>query len=101
MNAVVTSQQIDDILWRSDASSVPFVGDIRCYTRMPASDASVQFARSPSPAVVSQTAASSTNVSKAANCGMMSAFTAPTAARLRPARCRSHGRHRQHEGGDL
>jgi hypothetical protein len=50
MNAVVTSQQIDDILWRSDASSVPFVGDIRCYTRMPASDASVQFARSTSPA---------------------------------------------------
>jgi hypothetical protein len=35
----------DDLLWRSDASSVPWAGDIRCYTRMPASDASVQFAR--------------------------------------------------------
>src|SRR3954463_7461833 len=42
-----TSQCMDDLLWRSDASSVPFVGDIRCYTRMPASDGSVQFARSP------------------------------------------------------
>jgi hypothetical protein len=38
---------IDDLLWRSDASSVPFVGDVRCYTRMPASDASVVFSRSP------------------------------------------------------
>jgi hypothetical protein len=34
---------IDDLLWRSDASSVPFVGDIRTYVRMPVSDASVQF----------------------------------------------------------
>jgi hypothetical protein len=40
-------QQLDDLLWRSDASSVPFVGDVRCYTRMPASDASVVFSRSP------------------------------------------------------
>jgi hypothetical protein len=76
MNAVVTSQQIDDIFWRSDASSVPFVGDIRCYTRMPTSDASAQFARSTNPSIVSQTAVTSTNVSKAANLGMMSAFTA-------------------------
>jgi hypothetical protein len=45
MNATVNAQQIDDFLWRSDAASVPFVGDIRCYTRMPASDASVQFTR--------------------------------------------------------
>jgi len=47
-NATFASgQQFDDLLWRSDASSVPWVGDIRCYTRMPASDAAVQFARSP------------------------------------------------------
>lgn len=42
---------IDDILWRSDASAVPWVGDIRCYTRMPASDVQAQFARAPAAAV--------------------------------------------------
>jgi len=46
MNAAVNAQQVDDMLWRSDAASVPWVGDIRCYTRMPASDVSVQFTRS-------------------------------------------------------
>lgn len=38
---------VDDLLWRSDASSVPWVGDIRCFTRMPASDASVAWSRGP------------------------------------------------------
>jgi hypothetical protein len=47
----VSSHSIDDLLWRSDASSVPFVGDVRCYTRMPASDASVVFSRSPTSVV--------------------------------------------------
>lgn len=42
---VLVAQQIDDLFWRSDASSVAWMGDIRCYTRMPASDASVQFSR--------------------------------------------------------
>jgi hypothetical protein len=37
------AQLIDDLLWRSDPSSVPWVGDIRCYTRMPASDVQKQF----------------------------------------------------------
>jgi len=46
MQTTVNSQTIDDLLWRSDASSVPWVGDIRCYTRMPASDASAVFSRS-------------------------------------------------------
>lgn len=41
----ISAQQIDDFLWRSDASSVAWVGDIRCYTRMPASDVQAQFAR--------------------------------------------------------
>jgi hypothetical protein len=45
---------VDDLLWRSDAASVAWVGDIRCYTRMPASDAQAQFTRNP----VSQTLAS-------------------------------------------
>jgi hypothetical protein len=39
---------IDDFLWRSDAS-VPWVGDIRCYTRSPVSDVSVQFSRTSAP----------------------------------------------------
>jgi hypothetical protein len=46
MNAIVSSQFFDDLYWRSDASSVPWMGDIRAYTRMPASDAAVQFSRS-------------------------------------------------------
>lgn len=76
MNTQVTAQQLDDLLWRSDAASVPWVGDIRCYTRMPASDASVQFSRSPSPGSASQSTVSSTTASKAANAGLMSAFVA-------------------------
>jgi hypothetical protein len=36
----------DDFLWRSDASSVAWAGDVRCYTRMAASDVAVQFTRS-------------------------------------------------------
>ncbi len=47
-------QQIDDLYWRSDASSVAWMGDIRCYTRAPASDASVQFSRTPT-GVLTQT----------------------------------------------
>lgn len=37
---------LDDLFWRSDASAVAWMGDLRCYTRMPASDASVQYSRS-------------------------------------------------------
>src|SRR5262249_10089523 len=36
---------IDDFLWRSDASSVSWVGDVRCYVRHPTSDVSVQLSR--------------------------------------------------------
>jgi hypothetical protein len=32
------------MLWRSDAASVPFVGDVRCYTRAPLATVSQQFA---------------------------------------------------------
>ena len=39
------SLRFDDLYWRSDASSVAWMGDIRCYTRAPASDAAVQFSR--------------------------------------------------------
>jgi hypothetical protein len=46
MQAGVIAQAFDDLFWRSDASSVAWLGDIRCYARMPASDASVTFSRS-------------------------------------------------------
>ena len=42
----VSQQLLDDLYWRSDAASVAWMGDIRCYTRAPASDAAVQFSRS-------------------------------------------------------
>ena len=69
------SQWLDDLFWRSDASSVAWLGDIRCYTRMPASDASVQFSRTPtsntqSPVTVSTTGAITLGV------GRYTAFTA-------------------------
>ena len=36
---------IDDLLWRSDSTAPTWVGDIRCYTRRPDTDASVQWTR--------------------------------------------------------
>ena len=51
----VANHIIDDLLWRSDATSgsglATWVGDIRCYTRLPSADASVQF--TPNPVAVS------------------------------------------------
>jgi hypothetical protein len=44
----MNTMYVDDFLWRSDAASVPWVGDIRCYTRRPTSDVSVQFSRTSS-----------------------------------------------------
>jgi hypothetical protein len=46
LSSIITAQDVDDLLWRSDASSVAWAGDIRCYTRMPASDAAAVFSRS-------------------------------------------------------
>lgn len=46
MNTGINSQSLDDFFWRSDASSVAWLGDIRCYARMPASDQSLTFSRS-------------------------------------------------------
>jgi hypothetical protein len=46
-NLGVSSQYYDDLLWRSDPASVPWVGDIRTYIRTPASDVSTQFSRLP------------------------------------------------------
>ena len=50
----VSTQDLDDFIWRSDASSVPFVGDIRGYARMPVSDVSTQFSKAP-PTVTAST----------------------------------------------
>jgi hypothetical protein len=37
----------DDFFWRSDSAAGTWLGDIRCYTRMPASDQSVTFSKAP------------------------------------------------------
>lgn len=42
----VSTQNIDDFFWRSDAVSVAWMGDIRCYTRMPSSNVSTQLSAS-------------------------------------------------------
>jgi hypothetical protein len=47
LNNSVAVHQIDDLFWRSDATSVSWLGDVRCYVRMPANDVSVQFSRTP------------------------------------------------------
>jgi len=56
-----TVHNIDDLLWRSDAASVPWVGDIKCITRMPASDVAVQFSRTPTGVVMQSVAGSGAN----------------------------------------
>ncbi len=57
LQSAVAYHQIDDLLWRSDAAgSVPWIGDPRCYARMPASDVSTQFARVPTGPIVQTTA---------------------------------------------
>ena len=48
------AQFIDDFYWQSGAATGTWLGDIRCYTRMPASDQSVTFSKSP--ATVTQAA---------------------------------------------
>jgi hypothetical protein len=54
--------QFDDLIWRSDAASVPWLGDQRCYVQMPASDASTQFARAPAIATQGYTQVGTTAV---------------------------------------
>ncbi len=46
-NAGVGAQQYDDLYWQSGASTGTWLGDIRCFSRMPSSDSSVQFSRVP------------------------------------------------------
>jgi hypothetical protein len=75
MQTVTPSQQVDDLFWRSDTSSVAWMGDLRCYTRMPASDASVQFSRTPS-GIVQQTNISTTGTSLFGQNAYFNAITA-------------------------
>jgi hypothetical protein len=79
MQAAVSSQQIDDLFWRSDASSVAWLGDIRCFTRMPVSDASVTWSRTPT-GVLTQTAPASAPSSMTVNASTKSVYTQFTAA---------------------
>jgi hypothetical protein len=44
-NVGAATQNIDDLFWRSDASSVAWMGDIRCNTRMPITTSSAQFSQ--------------------------------------------------------
>lgn len=44
---VVSAFHIDDVLWRSDPTSVAWLGDIRAYQLMPTTDVSAQFSKSP------------------------------------------------------
>jgi hypothetical protein len=77
LNTQGNPQMIDDLLWRSDPTSVAWLGDIRAYQQMPASDVSDQFSASPATQSVSQTAGFTGGTqSRAANAGLMSAFTA-------------------------
>ncbi len=70
----VNAHQTDDLYWRSDASSVAWMGDIRCYTRAPASDAAVQFSRAPLTLQQAVTV-SGTTYAKTANTVVYTAFT--------------------------
>jgi len=70
------ASNIDDLFWRSDASSVAWLGDIRCYARMPASDASVTFSRT-STGVLTQTVP--TSASASGSTGTTARYTAITA----------------------
>lgn len=76
MQAAINAHQLDDLLWRSDASSVSFAGDIRCYTRMPASDVSTQFSRSSGTVYTQSLAAQTTSASVTNGTARYQQFTA-------------------------
>jgi hypothetical protein len=46
------SFSFDDLWWRSGAATGAWLGDLRCYARMPATDISDQFTRTPQPLTV-------------------------------------------------
>lgn len=74
MNAGVNAQQVDDFFWQSGAATGGWLGDIRCYTRMPAADQSALFSKSPTS--VTQSINSGTSISVTAGQARYSPFTA-------------------------
>lgn len=66
-NALNSAQLFDDVIWRSDATSVPWIGDVRGWARRPVSDASVQWSQAGSgtftQSVVGAASAAISNVS--------------------------------------
>jgi hypothetical protein len=65
-NGSVSFHFIDDLLWRSDPTSVPWAGDIRCYTRLPNTDAAAAWTR-PSTFQMQPYAGTTTNAAVGAN----------------------------------
>jgi len=73
MGTILSTHVVDDLFWQSSAATGTWLGDIRCYTRYPASDSSVQFSR-PSPVAI--TSAIASTLSDVANDARFIAFTA-------------------------
>ena len=80
--ALANGNQIDDLFWRSDASSVAWMGDLRCYTRMPASDASVQFSKAPTNFFAQNSATTNNSSVLSANNIRSNGVVAPTTGTL-------------------
>jgi len=73
-NTLVNAQAFDDLFWQSGAATGAWLGDLRCYTRMPASNQSVQF--TPAPYTQTPFAAFSGGVDFTAGQGWYMPFTA-------------------------
>jgi hypothetical protein len=76
--AFVSNFFIDDFLWRSDPTSVPWIGDVRCYTRMPTIDQTVQFSRGQSSVQVILNGVSGVVPATTINTILFVPFTCPT-----------------------
>ena len=74
----VNAQQLDDLFWQSGAATGNWLGDIRCYARMPVTDQSVTFSKSPTSFFAQGTAATGSNSSYGANSITACAVVAPT-----------------------
>lgn len=72
--AAVSLHYLDDLLWRSDSTAPAWVGDIRCYTRRPDTDASVAWTR-PGTFQVQPYFGTTTTISLAAGSGRYTLFT--------------------------
>lgn len=70
------AQKFDDVLWRSDPTSLPWVGDVRAAQMMPATDSSVQFSKSTGSTLTTTPVASVTTLTGSATRTRYTAFTA-------------------------